>query len=889
MNYDDKIRGVPIQHKTTPAVSMTATPAPTATPTATDAATPTRTPSATPTRTPTPTTPTPTPSPQRPSISASLSNPTVGQQSTLSSDEPADNAHHGDIVEAHYQRCADADYNSRTRHCDNWVGSHRNRWGGQRNWDDGGGPSESYTNPITYYYRVWVRYASTKFIRHVWVSSRNAVKVVWSAASSAPISTATPTATPTPTNTPRTAATATPTHTPTATGTPTRTGTPTHTPTATPTPTNTPRTGAAATHTPTLTPTPTETTVAGCSDGASGGVSGQAPACRPSSPSAPRIESVKRERTSSTTIRVEYTVPRTPGYYQVVLSTPRTSGSGYEDVQTNSATIRFAPASGKAATSFTNMIKARFYKAKVRVCDQDGTSNCTSYSSSSSAFALPDKLAKPTNLDVDPMLLRKAKIKWSSVANAGTYTIKRTGSQTRDLSVITTTYKEISLDDYLSDDIVDTFRVKAISSSSLYEDSDYSDTIRIVDNPIVRADGDNSSLTTSETTGNAIIKWTRASGTSNYSIKYRKMGGDHTKKTWADIPEDWTDFPFGNATTTIPLPLSSAKSYILTGLELEKVYAIQINYEQNGQKVFSGRDAYVWPARGFPGEDERVATYPYFGHWPDRVFTYHICENTFPENTENNAIRTKWINLIDAAFEQWETATDGLITVTRNTTPKTCASDQSGIDLILREYPHKDERLHTNDVYMVDDAAFVVDGSAAAARTLVKRLSFTNFINDIQGMCVFFTPGACVISRAYGSDAEASTELSNAVGSENGVDVLFRKSSFTNTASELVKPSSVKFNYCMSGSSILDQNKYYPYTTALHEAGHALGTSGAVLWEALISLLDDDPQYRRAHPSIPDAVMNYNSKISGVSNEPDCSPHPFDILAIWALYQTVDR
>ena len=37
------------------------------------------------------------------------------------------------------------------------------------------------------------------------------------------------------------------------------------------------------------------------------------------------------------------------------------------------------------------------------------------------------------------------------------------------------------------------------------------------------------------------------------------------------------------------------------------------------------------------------------------------------------------------------------------------------------------------------------------------------------------------------------------------------------------------------------------------------------------------------------AVMNYDAKISGVSNEHDCSPHPFDILAIWALYQTVDR
>ncbi len=25
------------------------------------------------------------------------------------------------------------------------------------------------------------------------------------------------------------------------------------------------------------------------------------------------------------------------------------------------------------------------------------------------------------------------------------------------------------------------------------------------------------------------------------------------------------------------------------------------------------------------------------------------------------------------------------------------------------------------------------------------------------------------------------------------------------------------------------------------------------------------------------------------SGEPDCSPHPFDIMAIYALYQTVDR
>ncbi len=45
--------------------------------------------------------------------------------------------------------------------------------------------------------------------------------------------------------------------------------------------------------------------------------------------------------------------------------------------------------------------------------------------------------------------------------------------------------------------------------------------------------------------------------------------------------------------------------------------------------------------------------------------------------------------------------------------------------------------------------------------------------------------------------------------------------------------------------------------------------------------------YHRAHPSVPDAVMNYDSRVPSVYEEHDCSPHPFDILAIHGLYQTV--
>ena len=40
----------------------------------------------------------------------------------------------------------------------------------------------------------------------------------------------------------------------------------------------------------------------------------------------------------------------------------------------------------------------------------------------------------------------------------------------------------------------------------------------------------------------------------------------------------------------------------------------------------------------------------------------------------------------------------------------------------------------------------------------------------------------------------------------------------------------------------------------------------------------EESPYEAAHPSIADSVMNYD-------REHDCSPHPFDILAIYALYQ----
>ena len=69
---------------------------------------------------------------------------------------------------------------------------------------------------------------------------------------------------------------------------------------------------------------------------------------------------------------------------------------------------------------------------------------------------------------------------------------------------------------------------------------------------------------------------------------------------------------------------------------------------------------------------------------------------------------------------------------------------------------------------------------------------------------------------------------------------------------------------------------------------------------SVLNLITDRAQYELAHPTIADAVLNYDknvrqnrmnndSTMPQVRWEPDCSPRPFDIMALYALYQTVNR
>ena len=71
----------------------------------------------------------------------------------------------------------------------------------------------------------------------------------------------------------------------------------------------------------------------------------------------------------------------------------------------------------------------------------------------------------------------------------------------------------------------------------------------------------------------------------------------------------------------------------------------------------------------------------------------------------------------------------------------------------------------------------------------------------------------------------------------------------------------IRFNSCkgfISEGGIVDATAF---GTLVHEAGHPLGISGA------------------PHPEVAGSTLNYLS-------EPDCSPHPLDIMAIYSMHQT---
>ena len=151
---------------------------------------------------------------------------------------------------------------------------------------------------------------------------------------------------------------------------------------------------------------------------------------------------------------------------------------------------------------------------------------------------------------------------------------------------------------------------------------------------------------------------------------------------------------------------------------------------------------------------------------------------------------------------------------------------------------------------------------------------------------------------AASSPRQASNEIQS-------VDVTFRQGAFfkATTTGHVVRPGrgpdiptsrtqslGTRFNTCLPDKDPANDDPdhgCFAYRTAVHEAGHALGLSN-------IDYPYFERPYESAHPVIPNSVLNYDNRAHeyhpGLTSgfmESDCSPHPFDVMAIYGLYQTV--
>ena len=123
---------------------------------------------------------------------------------------------------------------------------------------------------------------------------------------------------------------------------------------------------------------------------------------------------------------------------------------------------------------------------------------------------------------------------------------------------------------------------------------------------------------------------------------------------------------------------------------------------------------------------------------------------------------------------------------------------------------------------------------------------------------------------------------SGGVLTRNTSDIFIRRSRYEGRTLA-VPPIDARGNSCgLSGTA---------YSDLVHEIGHALGIGGG----------DNAGWVNPGHPQVPDSVVNYNwlavplnpavtpmvqGDFDRGHSEPDCAPYPFDVMAIYALYQS---
>ena len=565
-------------------------------------------------------------------------------------------------------------------------------------------------------------------------------------------------------------------------------------------------------------------------------------------------------------------------------------------------------------TTIGSLDNGTTYDVQVRACN---TSGC---GTEESAMGRPievtlSPLATPTGLDVMPMAQRRAKLTWTNVSNATDYTLEVQvvgettsreplcgGTATGNITAPSGTSSpscEINLDEItaasprlgLADHPAYRFRIRAIDSSEPRHESSAFAEVIIIDTPITSANGH--SPGTSANSGRAAITWTSlatlhthglfSGGT--YKLRYRRAEGSYS---------DWDPALFTSGTDPASrgvVTASSSTSHTLTSLTRYAIYAIQLLYEKDDHKVFSVRDSYVWSSEETFGLlDRSIATFPTYGYplttraAGDRSmeFEYYICADTFPSaNPEDN-----WIPFINHAMLQWQYATDELVTMKYK--GDACA-DYNNLPFLnelvneAREIVRTGEGLNLSAMeiqrLITDRGPTIiqrfrdmgVDGQkltnalrvSDAEKSEITMIRDGDWADEAHVVFAFLTLGGDI--GLGGCDRGCAKAAMTVVGSVTSTDIYLRESYHVTDGDGLlqavIRPGAAKkivFNTCPN----FNNNYHRPYSSIVHEAGHALGLG---------------------HPDgdkVQAATMSYYIDL------PQCAPHPLDVMAIYALYQS---
>ena len=244
-------------------------------------------------------------------------------------------------------------------------------------------------------------------------------------------------------------------------------------------------------------------------------------------------------------------------------------------------------------------------------------------------------------------------------------------------------------------------------------------------------------------------------------------------------------------------------------------------------------------------------------------------------------MKDEWVDIVDQALGQWEKVmtkgTTKLISV--EPTVADCVSDPEALMLTNAD--------RIGEVRMIG----VVQALLELPRNPFK-------------ICILGAP-ACAVSPNYANiERKASDFITRA-------DILLKRSYFETRIP--VIPDKVAFNQCFSGENARGDNSgtFYLYATLVHEAGHALGMSDRGIDDTALNLINEtitplpdivqlllpqllalrelgslEMEYEVSYPTIAESVLNYDREVGPPGYvEPDCSPHPFDMLALSSLYQ----